>query len=263
MQNPRRESFPYSIASAILLVALVDTLSSRLTMPVLYTIPLLMYALSHRRRWLPALAIAAVALSFAVLWIKVHFFPQPHLQQMLPWRLVNRAFASVAICLSASLLYFWVGLHDRMQTLAAQAEAERHTVDSAVFRQLLRSITVLLAAVAGGVLTAIILVADLMCPAPANLPILYAVPLILVSLWLQSRRVLWGVLPFLLCLTVMGYLWGPAAPANLPHWTLRGILINRVLAAAELTIVAIILHVRMGRQYAIIGRVEEFAAMPA
>jgi hypothetical protein len=71
------------------------------------------------------------------------------------------------------------------------------------------------------------------------------VPLILVSLWLQDRRVLWGMLPFLLCFTIVGYYWG-VPPVHVTEFTVRGILINRALAAAALVVVALILHFRMG-----------------
>lgn len=243
MNQSRSDSFPFGVAAGLLAVASVDVASSRVTTPVLYTIPILLYALSHRRRWLPFLAVSAVILTFVALAIKVKFFPLTGGSKILQWRLLNRSFASVSVCLSAGLLYYWVDFYATMQRLAT-AQRLVKSGDSSVFRELLHSITVLFAAVAGGVLTAVILIADLLSPPAANLPILYAVPLILVSLWLQSRRVLWAMLPFFLTFTVLGYAWGPIGN-DLSVYTLRSIILNRALAAVALTMVSLILHLRM------------------
>jgi hypothetical protein len=172
LNTDRSDPFPYAIAAGIIFVAVLDGISSRMTMPVLYTIPLLMYALSHRRRWLPLLAAAAVVLSFVVLFLKAKYAPPPSGNKMLNWRILNRSFASVAICLTATLLYIWVGFCDAVQSLVAGADESFHSADPSIFRQLLHSITAMLATIAGVVLTASILIADLLSPAPANLPIL-------------------------------------------------------------------------------------------
>ena len=238
--------FPHLIAACILFIALIDVCTSRLTMPVLYTIPLLLYALSYRRRWLPLLAVAAVALTFATLAIKVRYFPMPGGSKMLGWRLLNRSFAALAISLCAGLLYFWIGFRQTIEGMTAEAEDASSSVDASVFHQLLHSVTLMLATVVGSVLTAVILIADVLSPAPANLPILYAVPLIMVSLWISSRRVLWGLLPFLLIFTVLGYFWGPSS--TLSPDRIRGIMMNRAFAAFALIVVAVILHLRMGRK---------------
>lgn len=105
--------------------------------------------------------------------------------------------------------------------------------------------TVILAAIVGTVLTGCILIADVFSPPPANLPILYAVPLILVALWLESRRAIWYLLPFMLIFTVIGELWGP--PMSLTSLSLKSIVINRAFAVGALMLVAIILHIRLGK----------------
>jgi len=240
------DRFPYWALAAVCLVAFLDVVTSGVTMPVLYTVPILIYALSHRRRWLWLLAALSVIFTFGGLAIKAHFFPLPIGQRNFGWRLVNRSFASGAVCLSAALLYYWVGFYDVIKDLATRADENNHPGDSTAFSQVLQSVTVILATIVGGALTACILIADLLSPPPANFPILYAVPLILVALWLESRRVMWYLLPFMLVFTVLGELWGP--PISMTPVSPKSIVINRAFAVGALILVAIILHVRLGKQ---------------
>ncbi len=225
------ESFPNWIVGTVCCIAVLDVCTSRVTMPVLYTVPILLYALSHRRRWLWLLATLSVVFTFGGLAIKAHYFPPPGGHRMMWWRLLNRSLASAAVCLSAALLYYWVGFYDVIKQLATRAEDHQNPGDSTAFRQVLRSVTVILAAVVGTVLTGCILIADVFSPPPANLPILYAIPLILISLWLESRRAIWYLLPFMLIFVVIGELWGP--PLTMTPLSLKSIVINRVFAAGR------------------------------
>lgn len=257
--SDRSDPFPHWIVAAIGFVAVLDVTTSRVTLPVLYTIPILLYALSHRRRWLWLLAVLSVASTFVGLTIKAHYFPLPMGQRMLGWRLLNRSFASGAVCLTAAMLYYWVGFCNVIKDLATKADKGAHSDDSNAFRQVLHSVTALLATIIGVALTACILVADIISPTPANLPILYAVPLVLVALWMESKRVMWSLLPFMLIFTAIGQFWTP--PMVLPASSLRLIMINRVFAVGALIVVAIILHFRLGKEP--VDPVEQIDVTPA
>jgi hypothetical protein len=226
------------MASAFILIgvfAIADFGSRGVLISVLYAVPLVVMAragYSNTLRWVTA---ALVVLIYAVYFGKwaIH----SHAQGATPfdYKLLNRTFVVLAICMLEVLLKLRVST-EHLRGDVELSEALRHEEDETD-----ETLAILL----GVGLTTAIALADFLSPANYNLAILYMVPLFLCA-WTRSRRLLWGMLAVSLMLSAAGFVCGP--PTTSAHTHIALMIANRVLAALAITLLAVLLHFQIGER---------------
>jgi hypothetical protein len=220
------------MASALALIgifAIADVCSRGVIVPVLYAVPLVLLARAGYANWLRWITAALVLIVYAAYFAKFVVHPSVHVVHPFDYRLVNRTFVVVAICMLEVLLKLRVST-ESLRGDVELPETLRHEEDETD-----ETLAILLCV---GLTTAIALV-DFLSPANYNLAILYMVPLFLCA-WIRSRRLLWGMWGVAMVLTVLGFLWGPAP--TVAHAHLGFMVVNRVLAAMVMTLLAVLLH---------------------
>lgn len=213
--------------------AVADIASRGVLISVLYAVPLVVLAragYANKLRWMTA---ALVVLIYAVYFGKCAFHLSGHGANPFDFRLVNRTFVVLAICMLEVLLKLRVST-ESLRGDFELSEALRHEEDETD-----ETLAILL----GAALTTFVALADFLSPANYNLAILYLVPLFLCA-WTRSRGLLWGMLAIAMGLTVAGFLCGP--PVSSAHTHLSLMVANRALAAVTMTLLAVLLHFQIG-----------------
>lgn len=228
-------------ATALLVagVATTDLLTANVNLSILYILPLLLSGRMRLRVWVWQLAAVLVALTYIGYFFGPRAAHQTQGWQEMVWdyRFTNRTLSAVAILVVAMMVQFWIGMREKnaMSHIAtARHDPEQETVD-----QILQSFEVLGTALICGLMMFCIGLADVLSPGEFNLPILYVVPLMLCGA-VRSRTLLWSILPFLLGLTLLGFVIGhsPTQPANM----FQSLITNRYLAAAVQVAMALLIH---------------------
>jgi hypothetical protein len=233
--NAPAHSKPLMAAALALMgvFTIADIGSRGVIVPVLYAVPLVILAqagYANKLRWITA---ALVLVIYAVYFGKCALHPSAHSTSPFDYRLINRTFVVVAICMLEVLLKLRVST-ESLRGDVELSEVLRHEEDETD-----ETLAILL----GAVLTTAIALADFLSPANYNLAILYMVPLFLCA-WTRSRRLLWGMLAVALGLTVVGFLCGP--PTTAAHAHMVYMVVNRILAALVLALLAVLLHFQTG-----------------
>jgi len=217
-------------ALALMVIFTIADMASRgVLVSVLYAVPLMLLAragYANKLRWITA---ALVLVIYGVYFGKWAIYSAAHGTSPFDYRLVNRTFVVLAICMLEVLLKLRVStecLREDVELSEALRQEEDETDET-------------LAILLGAGLTTAIALADFLSPANYNLAILYMVPLFLCA-WTRSRRLLWGMLALALVLTVVGFLCGP--PTSAANARMAFMVVNRTLAALVMTLLAILLH---------------------
>jgi hypothetical protein len=90
----------------------------------------------------------------------------------------------------------------------------------------------------------VVLITDLVTPANVNAPILYVLPVLMLA-WEGSRFLLWMQVPIILAANFIGFFLGPqpeTAELN------SRLLINRLVAAGAVVLVALVMHILISRR---------------
>ena len=240
IRGPVRSKPLMAAALALMSVFTVADIASRgVVISILYAVPLVVLAhagYANKLRWV---TVALVVIIYAIYFGKLLLYPIPS-SNPFDYRLVNRTFVVVAICMLEVLLKLRVST-DGLRGDVELSESLRHEEDETD-----ETLAILL----GASLTAAIALADFFSPANYNLAILYMVPLFLCA-WTRSRRLLWGMLAAALVLTVVGFLCGP--PTTNVHVRLEYMIINRVLVALAMMLLAVLLHFEIGDRAPVSG----------
>lgn len=220
-------------------VAATDYLTSNVNLSILYSLPILLAARTRSRTWMWLLALFVLLLTY------LGYFLGPHFQagstgwrEMIGnYRMVNRTLSAATLLAVAVLAHYWIGLsrHVGPDTHLSGHDPERDTVN-----EVLHSFEIFGAALICGLIMACIALTDLYSPGEFNFPILYAVPLMICGA-ARSRSLLWSILPFLLLLTMLGFVLGPKAAHS--ESVFQSLVTNRFLAAGVQLALAILINV--------------------
>ena len=221
------------IAAMLLFVAIaiVDVLAPRITVSILYGIPLILVVRAGYVRPLWRFTAMLILLTIGMHFLKSTLYPPDSGPIYLNFRLVNRAFVAVMLWLMAQILQMWVG-SDRQRQLELNEPYRASEDENDATLAVLLCIPLAL----------IIALVDLLLPANFNLAILYPIPL-LICAWTRNRALLWSTLAVLLLLTAAGY--------QFRHGPIDGTLVpamrtNRILSAVLTTAVTVVLHFWIG-----------------
>jgi hypothetical protein len=145
------------------------------------------------------------------------------------YRLFNRTFAALSIALLGVATQAWLYWQHERSLLTYLDQADEDEVNSTAG---------LVGCIGLGLLIAAI---DFVSPANFNLPILFAVPLYLVS-WLHDRRSIWIAAAAFVGLTWLGFFVTPPS-------TVRGLeftfLVNRAIVSGSLIAMALVLSYQL------------------
>ena len=216
-------------ASALLIMAIaILDLRTRLLSPgIIYLVPLVLVtrALRPRDFWL-------LTASLVVLVYTGYYFG-PHRSDdvgFFQFRLINRTLTAVAILLSGTRLTRW-----RAQLAANDDSGGAELGGIGANRS--QTHDLLLSAL----LVTCTFIADLLTPVNYNLPVLYAVPLIILAV-LDVPRLLWAAFAVAALCSVVGYIFSP--PAGVPPSLTHALVRSRILANAVLLVIVLIGHRR-------------------
>ncbi len=212
-----------------LAVAAVDTVVPRINLSIVYSLLVVVAAQRISRRLLWELAAFMVFLTFGVYAIKSGLEHKTFKAALLAFPLVNRTLSALSLTAITAISYLWLGVRQRLETSGPLLRSRDE--DRRDFEEISRSLERFAAGMMCGVLTLCIAVIDMIVPGQFNFPILYAVPLVL-CYTLESRRMVWMVLPWLLLFTVVGYWLTPAV--GVPETAIQYVVKNRVLAGMAL-----------------------------
>ena len=211
----------------LILLACLDILLPRVTISILYAIPLLLLAKAGYVRPLWRSALVFVLLTYGLYFAKYTIWPPETGAAYFDYRLVNRTFVAVMIWFLAVFMEMW---------REAQDLAGARSVDE-LFDPLDSEIQSTLALVLGVPLILLIAVVDFFMPGHLNVAVLYPLPQLACAL-AGNRRLLWTATALLVVLVFAGYWLGPASEGA-PETFVR---INRVLSAIVLLSLAVLLH---------------------
>lgn len=211
-------------------VGALDHFTQNLNLSILYSVPLVLYVLLSARPvpwWVVAVVIITI---FAGYFTKPPDGSDPAdwYGRLLHLRMVNRGLvAAVVVVISLLSVHF----ADLRRALDPAPRGTSVDTDDEVSR-LLEHLLVMLAC---SILMAGIFISDFLTPPRINMPILYAVPVVL-SLRSLSRRLLWRLTPFALLLPFVSYFWDiESIPSDRRMWS----FINRLIAAGAVLIIAL------------------------
>jgi hypothetical protein len=207
-------------------IAAVDLMWQKTNLSILYIVPLTIMVVSGRRQALWRFVGLLIFLTYAIYYSKYAIAPADDTEATyLNFRLVNRTLVAASLLGIAYVLSIWV----RWRTDQADLE-----LPSSVQIQE-RELSATLALVCCIPLVILIAGIDFIAPATYNLAILYPIPLFL-CVWMQSRRLLWGVLVCLLLLSAAAFTFGGPIP---PEAVSDASLVrSRMIAAGGLVILA-------------------------
>ncbi len=219
--------------------ATVDMLMPSVNISIGHTLPVILYVLLTRRSVPWSLALLLMTLTLLVYLFK----PLPGvgselIERLRHFRIVNRGMVLTVIALITLMSYridYLTSLWHR--TLAGLPSTEP---GEDFFDQLDR----LLVALACVFIMALLMVFDLLSSVYINLPILYAVPLLLCA-WTCSRKLLWWLTPLAVAMPLLTYFieW-----VRTDHELPRFLLANRLLTAGVGLVAALLLHYWIGWQ---------------
>jgi hypothetical protein len=213
-----------------------DFLTSDINFSILYILPLLVISRMHRPRAVWQWAVALSVLTFAGYFAGVRGAEINSWQDLVNFRLVNRAMMAATLMASAALIHIQIGLReliDRRARLVHASAEEEHAFDQ-ILASFDRFATTILCLVLIGLVT----LTDVLTPPQFNIPILFALPLV-ASARIQQRWIVWAIVPLLLLMSVVGLYLGPKP---LPTHIKDAMIINRIFASLVLIGVAAILH---------------------
>jgi hypothetical protein len=248
VSNAEADIFPSSqvrrrmvVAGLVLIPLVLDLLTTRVNLPILFSIALLVAAQGGDRRLVRRIAIPLALLVFAgyVFEFRDVLFTEP--QRMLSYRLLNRTLVAIAILLMAGLLSLQLQFRERVEQ---GWPAHRRDKGREEFEEILRSIEGLVAVLIAAMLILCVMLADLLVPGQFNLPILYALPLV-VAAWSLSRTLLWSLVLILLMLSSIGFAYGRAPTTQVVGMEI--LLTNRTLALFAIVGIGLALHFWIGR----------------
>lgn len=219
----------FAIALSIVAwIALIDLAWPLTNVSVLYVVPLTLVAVTGQQRSLWKLVCLLVFLTYAIFFLKLAISRSFGLDLVTPnYRLVNRTLVALSLIGVAYILKIWIRWN------ADQADLELPTSVRYQERQL-SSTLALLCCVPLVILIASI---DILVPANYILAILYPIPLFL-CVWTGKRQFLWGMLVVLLLLSALAHVIGPPSAGDITPTVLMR---NRLIAAAGLTVLAVLL----------------------
>lgn len=224
-------------------VLLTDLLTHSINLSILYSIPIYVLALHLRARWVVWVALGLVASAYVGLFMGPRPPDLPTVEALLDnYRFVNRTFSAVAILATGAIAGWQRRWAERMlQRVADDESLQDHPIYLDLVDQV-RFLATLLMALA---ITASLVSVDWTTTAEFNLPILYAVPMVLCVLS-GSLRTIWLMVPLLICLTWAGF-WvsdEKMQVSAIPP------LINRTIATTMLLALAVVgtYRARRGRR---------------
>jgi hypothetical protein len=229
------------IAGLALCILLIDLLTTRVALPILYTICLVLAARAGDRRLVIGLAFPFVLLTYFSYAFELRYFLLTDIGHLASYRLLNRTMVAISILIVAAMLSHFLRLREQMRW---QRSTHLQEPDREIYQEVIQSLENLSGAVVTGLLILSVLVADLLVPGQFNLPILYAVPLLLAG-WRRSRRLLWALVAILLLFSLAGFAWGRSPTTQLVG--IDVLLANRTLAIIVLLAIGVVLHFWIGR----------------
>lgn len=225
------------------LIVIADVAGVGVNVAILYLLPMLLVAYTapgHRR-------IIGSAAVLSVLTYFIYAFEYRHHLTTDPWtavtfRLLNRSFVVTTLWIMAGVRLAWHRMHRSRR--GDPAEGSGRAVS--MFDEISDSLTILSAAITCVAVVFCVATTDLIVPGQFNLPILYAIPVLVAG---QSGRpkILWGTVLALLLMNVIGFVWG-TPPTLDEHWLIR-LIANRTLAGLGLLSIALLIHLRLSRRF--------------
>ncbi|MCC7193529.1 MAG: hypothetical protein IT444_12175 [Phycisphaeraceae bacterium] len=241
---------PWLCILATLAVALIDRFTPNLNLSILYSVPLVLYVLLSDRPVPWWVVLTVVLLTFAGYFTKPPdgVDPSDWRGRLMHLRMINRAMVAVVAVILGLLSGHFADLRRAIDPAPRSASVD---IDDEVTR-LLQHFLVMLASV---IVMAGIFISDILVPPRINMPILYAVPIIL-SFRAMSRRLLWQLTPFALLLPFVSYFWDfhTIAPDR-RVWS----LVNRLIASGAVLLIALALDwwLRVRRRRTAPSRISE------
>jgi hypothetical protein len=227
-------SGPKFLAIAVFLaLSALDLCLPNISFTVLFAVPLLLLvsrvAKIHHVWWYVALFVLATYMLYFVKYLLIYGRDPSTLWN---FRLFNRTFAAVMLALLGIATQAWLYWQHERLLLTYLDQTDEDEVNATAG---------LVGCIGLGLL---ITAVDFVSPANFNLPILFAVPIYLVS-WLRDRRSLWITALVLIGLTWIGYfLTPPATETGLEPY----LMVNRMLVTTTLLLLAGILSWNIRRR---------------
>lgn len=226
----------HSVKSIALLgfvaLAVLDLSLANINWTALFAVPTLLLASRVSRIrdvwWYVILLVVAIYALYVVKYTLVH---KQDIAWLLNYRLFNRTFAAFSIFLLGLATQAWLYWQNERSLLTYLDRSDEDEVNATAG---------LVGCIGLGLLITAI---DFVSPANLNLPILFAVPLYLVS-WLRDRRSLWITTILFIALTWVGYfVMFPATVVGIETY----LIINRTLVTLALILMAIIMDWQLSR----------------
>lgn len=224
--------FQVGLVAITLAIVVLDLYFSYISFAVLFSVPLVLLATRaarlHHIWWYVGLFIIAI---YAIYFIKYRVVNQHELDSLFNFRLFNRTFAALTLALLGVGTQAWLYWQHERSLLTYLDKNDEDEVNAT-------------AGVVGCIGLGLLITAiDFVSPANFNLPILFAVPLYLVS-WLHDRRSLW-----ITAFTLVGLTWVGAFLTPPP--TIKGVemytIANRIVVTVALFSMAMILNWHIAR----------------
>jgi hypothetical protein len=229
-------------AAIITAVGAVDLLSSNVNLAILYALPVVIAALSGQRLLVAGMTLIAICLSYTGYFIGPQAEQGSTLAEMFSnYRFFNRTLCVATLLAITGASFLYINVHSKLMSQRAEhgpADGDRH-----VYNEVLRFFEQLTASLVTVMLIVCVAVMDWFAPREFNLAILYVVPLVSL-IWVNSRKLLWGVFVVLLICTFAGFALDRFGAMDLtvaPH-----LLRNRFLAGVVLMGCTALLHFAMG-----------------
>lgn len=202
-----------------ILIAALDLCWPNVNFSMLFSVPLLLLARASGRVhwiwWYLALLVVSV---YSIYFVKYQFIHQQSLPSLWNFRLFNRTFAVIMLTLLGIAAQAWIFWQYERTQLSYLDRSDEDEVNATAG---------LVGCVGLGLLITAI---DFVSPANYNLPILFVVPLYLVS-WLRNQRCLWAAAAIFICLTWIGFFLTPSSTVlGFEHY----LIINRALVSLAL-----------------------------
>jgi len=223
----------YAALGFAVLLAGVDFATHSLNLSILYAIPMYVIAMRLPAAWAALVGLLLVIATFAGLLYGARPPGLGTVAALLDnYRMVNRSFAAVAIIITA-LVAAWQ--RHWSANLVVQAEKDAVIQDHPIYSDMISQVRFLTTLFIAMGITVSLVAVDWTTVAEFNLPILYAVPLVLCVLS-GSMRAIWLMTPVLLVFTWAGF-W--ASDDKMQVATIHP-LVNRGIATAMLLVLAIV-----------------------
>lgn len=229
-------------AAIITAVGAVDLLSSNVNLAILYALPVVIAAQSGQRLLVVSMALIAICLTYLGYFVGPRAEHNATIAEMFRnYRFFNRTLCVATLLSITGVAFLYMNVHSKLE--AHRAEPGSGDGDRNVYNEVLRFFEQLTATLVTALLIVCVAVMDWFAPREFNLAILYVVPLVSL-IWVNSRKLLWGVFVVLLVCTFAGFAmdrFGTMDMTVAPH-----LLRNRFLAAVVLLGCTALLHFAMG-----------------